>query len=70
MFRIIQPHRWNLAVLMIAANLGLAAFLSSGTVKPVSEWQWLDIVGEGGSALLSLIWLLLVLKRRPAGRVT
>ncbi|KPW34962.1 GGDEF domain-containing protein [Pseudomonas coronafaciens pv. atropurpurea] len=70
MFRIIQPHRWKLAVLMIAANLGLAAFLSSGTVKPVSEWQWLDIVGEGGSALLSLIWLFLVLKRRPAGRVT
>ncbi|EPM97378.1 diguanylate cyclase, partial [Pseudomonas syringae pv. actinidiae ICMP 18804] len=70
MFRIIQPHRWKLAVLMIAANLGLLAFLAFGTIKHVSEWQWLDIVGEGGSALLSLFWLFLVFKSRPAGRVT
>ncbi|QVK30359.1 GGDEF domain-containing protein [Pseudomonas syringae] len=70
MFRIIQPHRWKLAVLMVASNLGLLAFLAFGTVKPVSEWQWLDIVGEGGSALLSLVWLFLVFKSRPAGRVT
>ncbi len=70
MFRIIQPHRWKLAVLLIASNLGLLAFLAFGDIKYVSEWKWLDIVGEGGSALLSLVWLFLVFKSRPAGRVT
>ncbi|CAM3238565.1 GGDEF domain-containing protein [Pseudomonas floridensis] len=70
MFRIIQPHRWKLAILLIASNLGLLAFLAFGDIKYVSEWKWLDIVGEGGSALLSLIWLFLVFKSRPAGRVT
>ncbi|QHF03076.1 MULTISPECIES: diguanylate cyclase [Pseudomonas syringae group] len=70
MFRIIQPHRWKLAVLLIASNLGLLAFLAFGDIKYFSEWKWLDIIGEGGSALLSLAWLFLVFKSRPAGRVT
>ena len=70
MFRIIQPHRWKLAVLLIASNLGLLAFLAFGDIKYFSEWKWLDIIGEGGSALLSLVWLFLVFRSRPAGRVT
>jgi len=70
MFRIIQPHRWKLAALLIACNLGLLAFLAFGDIKYVSEWKWLDIVGKGGSALLSLVWLFLVFKSRPVGRAT
>ncbi len=45
MFRIIQPHRWKLAVLLIASNLGLLAFLAFGDIKYFSEWKWLDIIG-------------------------
>jgi len=70
MFSVLKPHRWKLALLLLAANLGLLLHLACGEVKPVSEWVWLDIVGEGGSALLALVWLGLVLKSRPAGRVT
>ncbi|RMQ40831.1 GGDEF domain protein [Pseudomonas cichorii] len=70
MFSILKPHRGKLTLLLVAANLGLLAFLAFGDIKYVSEWKWLDIVGEGGSALLALIWLFLVFKSRPAGRVT
>ncbi|AHF67229.1 GGDEF domain-containing protein [Pseudomonas cichorii] len=70
MFSILKPHRGKLALLMVAANMGLLAFLAFGDIKYVSEWKWLDIIGEGGSAVLALIWLFLVFKSRPAGRVT
>ena len=70
MFCVLKPHRWKLAALLLAANAGLLLHLACGSLKSVSEWQWLDIIGEGGSALLALVWLGLVLKSRPAGRVT
>ena len=70
MFSVLKPHRWKLGALLLAANLGLLLHLACGDLKAVSEWVWLDIIGEGGSALLALLWLGLVLKSRPAGRVT
>jgi diguanylate cyclase (GGDEF)-like protein len=70
MFSVLKPHRWKLTVLLLATNLGLLLHLACGDLKAVSEWVWLDIIGEGGSALLALVWLGLVLKSRPAGRVT
>ena len=70
MFSVLKPHRWKLALLLLAANTGLLLHLACGELKSVSEWVWLDIVGEGGSALLALVWLGLVLRSRPAGRVT
>lgn len=70
MFSVLKPHRWKLALLLLAANMGLLLHLACGELKSVSEWVWLDIAGEGGSALLALVWLGLVLKSRPAGRVT
>lgn len=63
-------HRLKLAALLLAANTALLLHLGAGDLKPMSDWVWLDILGEGGSALLCLVWLGLVLKSRPAGRVT
>lgn len=63
-------HRLKLAALLLAANAALLLHLGAGDLKPMSNWVWLDILGEGGSALLCLVWLGLVLKSRPAGRVT
>ena len=67
---ILKHHRWKLGLLVLAANIGLLLNLAFGTPKDFSEWQWLDIAGEGGTALFLLFWLGLVLKSRPAGRVT
>lgn len=67
---LLKLHAWKLAGLLLLANLGLLAHLIAGHIKPTSEWNWTDILGEGGSALLVLLWIGLLLKSRPAGRVT
>ena len=67
---VLKHHRWKLSLLVLAANIGLLLNVAFGTPKALSEWQWLDILGEGGTALFLLFWLVLVLKSRPAGRVT
>lgn len=63
-------HRIKLTLLLVAANVGLLLHLLAGEVKPMAIWDWLDIAGEGGSAVLLLVWLGLLLKSRPAGYVT
>lgn len=65
-----RSHLAPLFTLALAANTVLVVMLMFGRIKGTEEWIWIDILGEGGSALLSLVWLGLVLKSRPAGRVT
>ncbi|MCF3191273.1 GGDEF domain-containing protein [Pseudomonas bubulae] len=67
---ILKHHRYKLGLLLLAANAAVLLNLAFGTPKAFSEWQWLDIFGEGGTALFMLFWLGLVLKSRPTGRVT
>lgn len=70
MSSLLHLHRLKMAALLLAANLALLLHLAAGDLKPMAEWVWLDILGEGGSALLALAWLVLILKSRPAGRVS
>ena len=49
-------HRLKWAGLLLVANAGLLLYLSLGDLKPASIWDWTDIAGEGGSALLVLLW--------------
>lgn len=70
MSSLLHLHRLKLAALLLAANLALLLHLAAGDLNPMAEWVWLDILGEGGSALLALAWLVLILKSRPAGRVS
>jgi diguanylate cyclase (GGDEF)-like protein len=67
---LLRLHRFKFIALLLVANLGLLLHLAAGDLKNVAEWVWLDILGEGGSAVLALAWLGLILKSRPAGRVT
>lgn len=67
---ILKHHRYKLGLLLLAANAAVLLNLAFGTPKAFSEWNWLDILGEGGTALFMLFWLGLVLKSRPTGRVT
>lgn len=54
---------------LVAMTLALL-FLAAGTLKPVAAWHWLDIAGEGGTAVLAGYWAHLVIGSRPGGRVT
>lgn len=54
---------------LAAAGMALGYALL-GSAKPPGEWRWLDLVGEGGTALMAAWWMRIVLASRPAGRVT
>lgn len=66
----LRLHTWPLVCLAIAANLGLQLYFATGELKEWAQIDWMDVAGEGGSAVLALVWLVMLLRSRPAGRVT
>ncbi|MCQ2028470.1 GGDEF domain-containing protein [Stutzerimonas zhaodongensis] len=67
---LLKLHTLTLLGLAFAANAGLQIYLATGEIKTWAEINWMDVAGEGGSAVLSLVWLIMLLHSRPAGRVT
>lgn len=57
-------------MLALSGNFIVLAGLAIGDIKALGIISWLDFAGEGSAALLTLLWLLLILHSRPAGRVT
>lgn len=64
------PYRHALIAMFLVAGACLLLYGSLGQAKPMALWNWMDIVGEGGTALMSALWALLILGSRPGGRVT
>ncbi|ALT79657.1 hypothetical protein AT984_05430 [Paucibacter sp. KCTC 42545] len=48
----------------------LWAFANLGEFKPLAQWRWVDIVGEGGMGVMAGVWLFQLRLSRPGGRVT
>lgn len=63
-------HRVPLVTLALLATSAAAAYATLGAAKPLAAIHWLDVAGEGGTALLCATCLVLVLASRPAGRIT
>lgn len=59
-----------LSNLFLFSLIGLYLYCLVGDIKPWITIKWLDVLAEGGTALLALLWLVLLLRSRPAGRVT
>jgi len=59
-----------LSYLAFCSVAGLYLYLLVGDIKPWQSLKWLDVVAEGGTTILALLWLILLLRSRPAGRVT
>jgi len=57
----------NLALFSLS---GLYVYLLVGDIKPWGIIKWLDVLAEAGTTILALFWLVLLLRSRPAGRVT
>ncbi|MCQ4311937.1 GGDEF domain-containing protein [Pseudomonas stutzeri] len=68
--KFLRLHALPLLGLAIAANFGLQVYLATGQIKTWAEINWMDVAGEGGSAMLALAWLTMLLHSRPEGRVT
>ena len=70
MRHLLTLHYRSLLAVLVMANLVLLMNLGAGDIKRWDAIVWLDIAGEGGAALLALIWIGLILNSRPTGRVT
>lgn len=66
----IALHRTALSCLLLVSALCLLLYGGLGSPKPLAQWKWMDIVAEGGTALMAALWALLILGSRPGGRVT
>lgn len=64
------PYRNAVIAMTLVTVACLLLYGSIGQPKPAAVWNWVDIVGEGGTALMSALWTLLILGSRPGGRVT
>ncbi|MET1254983.1 GGDEF domain-containing protein [Aliikangiella maris] len=69
-FQLIKLHRQLLINTCGFILLTLILTFSIGSFKSTSQIEISDILGEGGIALISLIWIIAILISRPAGRVT
>ena len=63
-------YRWPLCCIAIACSVSLWLFILLGQVKSFTEWNWVDILGEGGATVFIGIWIFFIIKSRPLGRVT
>jgi diguanylate cyclase (GGDEF)-like protein len=58
------------STLTLLALTGCYLFLLAGDIKSWANTKWLDVFAEGGMTIFALFWLVLLLRSRPAGRVT
>lgn len=55
-------------LLLLALLAGL--FADQAAPRPFAQWRWMDIVGEGGMAIMVGVWLAYLRASRPAGPVS
>lgn len=67
---LLKMHGMTLGGLFLAANSGLLIYLAAGNIKYWAEINWMDVAGEGGTCVILCGWLYMLLRGRPAGRVT
>lgn len=66
---VLRLQHFGHALLLLMSGV-LWLFGQGGALKPVVQWQWIDVVGEGGMALMLGVWLTQLRASRPAGVVT
>ena len=57
MWQALDLHRHKLSLLAALLLASLVANLTIGELKTFAEIDWLDVVGEGGSAVALALWL-------------
>lgn len=65
-----RQHRYKILLSLMLLVGGLLLALNTGAAKHSTEFDALDILGEGTTLLVACGWLGLIISSRPAGRVT
>ncbi|MEO3679446.1 GGDEF domain-containing protein [Rheinheimera sp. FR7-31] len=65
-----RQHRYKILLSLVLLLCGLLLALNTGAAKHSTEFDTLDILGEGTTLLVACGWLGLIISIRPAGRVT
>ncbi|MGY0613764.1 hypothetical protein [Vibrio sp. FJH11] len=66
----LRCHRFWLVILVISLSVLFAFNYLNGYVKQREQLDWLDIIGEGSSAIMVLVWVLVILSTRTPGKIT
>lgn len=70
MIRTLFLHQQKIIFLAMLMSTCLLVTWFMGTPKSWSEIDWVDVIGEGGSACAVALWIVFILGSRPQGRVT
>ena len=60
-------YRWPLLCVATACSLSLWLFILLGQSKSFAEWNWVDILGEGGATVFIGIWIFFIIKKPSFG---
>lgn len=66
----LKLHKQKITFLIFLLSLCLAVTWTLGETKRLAEIDWVDVIGEGGSAAAMALWIAFILGSRPQGRVT
>lgn len=66
----IKYHFHLLIILFFTLGAVITCTFNLGYLKPSSELDYFDALGEGGMTLMTLVWIGFILMSRPAGKVT
>ena len=69
-FTLAKYHYPLFAILLLAITATLILSFTLGDLKTFTDFDWFDLIGEGGITLMTLIWIFFILISRPAGKVT
>ncbi len=64
----IKMHCFMLLGLFVAMSAGLQIYMVVGYPKDVIKWS--HVIGEGGTTAILFAWMIMLLRSRPAGRIT
>ncbi|CAH9061808.1 hypothetical protein PSECIP111951_02565 [Pseudoalteromonas holothuriae] len=66
----LKLHTQLWGILLLCILLTTFAVAALAPLKPIDQIKWLDCLGEGGIAFMTLLWLVATLLSRPKGKVT
>ncbi|MBL4798839.1 MAG: diguanylate cyclase [Oleispira sp.] len=70
MFSLLKLHLNKFLLISCLLIFSVLVSLSIGEIKYWAQIDWLDVAGEGGSAIALAIWIVFILGSRLRGRVT